>query len=169
MKWKNPFFVNPAPREPTYSGTGVGPNRNGGLLTISSVLFGRQFTVIWHRLETNSTSRIPLICHSKYPSPLQENGRVRVKADVQATTREYGVSKMKLPGFVPAGVALLFQQNDPKPCWPWPAPASAGASSSGALRSSSTPAARKLVTLKQCAPFSRSQLHGSAMPRGQRA
>jgi len=48
----------------------------------------------------------------------------------------------------------------------WP-PASAGASSSGALRGSPTPAARKLAALKQCAPFLRCRLHGSATPQGQ--
>ncbi len=48
----------------------------------------------------------------------------------------------------------------------WP-PASAGASSSGPLRGSPTPAARKLAALRQCAPFLRGWLHGSATPQGQ--
>jgi hypothetical protein len=48
----------------------------------------------------------------------------------------------------------------------WP-PAYVGANSSGALRGSPTPAARKLTTLKQCAPVSRGRLHCSAMPQGQ--
>ena len=73
-----------------------------------------------------------------------------------------------LPGFAPAVEALLFRQKDPKPCWPWRRP-------SGALRRSPTPAARKLVEfvltpwegLKQCAPFLRCRLHGSALPPGQ--
>jgi len=38
---------------------------------------------------------------------------------------------------------------------------------SGALRGSPTSAARKLATLKQCAPFLRSRLHCSAMPQAQ--
>ena len=39
----------------------VGPNSKGGQLTISSDLFGRQFRVIRHPLETNSTSRLPAL------------------------------------------------------------------------------------------------------------
>ena len=29
---------------------------------------------------------------------------------------------MQVPGFAPADEALLFRQNDPKPCWPWCGP-----------------------------------------------
>jgi hypothetical protein len=64
-----------------------------------------------------------------------------------------------VPGLGPAAEPLLFRQKWPKPCWPWHSP-------SGALRGSPTPAARKLATLKQCAPVFRGRLHGSAMPQG---
>jgi len=43
---------------------------------------------------------------------------------------------MQVPGFAPADEALLFRQNDPKPCWPWCGPL-------GSLRGSPIPAARK--------------------------
>ena len=64
-----------------------------------------------------------------------------------------------LPGFAPAAEVLLFRQKDPKPCWPW-------CGSSGPLRGSPTPAARKLPSLKQCAPCLRCRLHCSATPQG---
>ncbi len=82
-----------------------------------------------------------------------------------SSSKGYGV----MPGFAPAGEALLFRQKAPKPCWPWCGP-------SDSLRGSPTPAARKLAELglrcveglKQCAPSLRCRLHSSATPPGQK-
>jgi len=48
--------------------TEVGPNSKGGQKTISSVLFGRQFTANAHHLQTNSTSKLPLFRHPRHSS-----------------------------------------------------------------------------------------------------
>jgi len=82
-----------------------------------------------------------------------------------------------------SGQAFCFGKRTPSHVGRGMTPASAGASSSGALRGSPTPsallrtgpAAHKLAELvlsfveglKQCPPFLRCRLHGSAMPPGQ--
>jgi hypothetical protein len=66
-----------------------------------------------------------------------------------------------MPGFGPAAEPLWFRSKWPNPCWPCCGP-------SDPLRGSPTPAAHKLATLKQCAPFLRCCLHCSATPQGQK-